>query len=205
MRDKIYVYIADDHQIIIDGIALMLKNEPGIYIIGSATNGQKAMDEILNLNPDVAIIDLKMPDKNGLQIIQSLKSKIPVKFILLSMHHDKRYIMDAKNYGADAYLFKNTGRIELLETIQRVLNNEKCFPLTEVDTDINNAIFLTPRELDVFKLIISEHSNQQVAEKLTLSVYTIETHRKSIMKKTGAKNLIGLVKYALDNNISFNE
>ncbi len=202
---KINIYLADDHLIILDGLSLLLKNEPDIFIVGSATNGLSAMKEIQSLNPDVALIDLKMPDKDGLQIVQYLKPKLATRFIILSMHHDRRYINDAKTFGADAYLFKNAGRAELLDTIRKVMEGEKCFPPPEPSQKSLSEIFLTPRELDVLNSLIQGNNNLEVANKLSISVYTVETHRKSIIKKTGIKSLIGLAKFANDHNISFND
>ncbi|MBC7381674.1 MAG: response regulator transcription factor [Bacteroidia bacterium] len=205
MKESINIYLADDHQIVIDGLILLLKNEPDIFITGYANDGLTALKEIQNIKPDIALIDLRMPGKDGLQIIQSLRIKLPVKFIILSMHHDKRFITDAKNYGADAYLFKNTGRVELLETIRKVMDGKKCFPASETQPDQNKKIFLTPREMDVFKLVINGYTTFQIADKLSLSEYTIDTHRKSIGRKTGARNVIALLKYAIANNVSFDE
>jgi DNA-binding NarL/FixJ family response regulator len=205
MKNKITIYIADDHQIIIDGLSLLLKNEENILMIGSAIDGQRASESIHELQPDIALIDLRMPNKDGLQIIRSLYGKITTKFIILSMHHDKRYITDAMNYGAQGYLFKNIGREELIKSINEVMRGNKCFPNLRIFYDDQKNEFLTPRELDILKLVINEFTSQQIAENLSLSQYTVDTHRKNILRKTGAKNLIGLVKYAMDNNISFND
>jgi DNA-binding NarL/FixJ family response regulator len=205
MKQSINIFLADDHQIVIDGLTLLLKNEDQIIIVGSATNGDSALEEIQKLKPDIALIDLRMPGKDGLQIIRSLHSKIGTKFIILSMHNDRRYINDAQNYGAFGYLMKNTGKKELLEAIYQVWKGEKCFPVIKTADKQKNATFLTPRELDVLRLIINELTSQEIAEKLSLSQYTVDTHRKSIYKKTSAKNLIGLVKYAIEHDISFSE
>jgi len=205
MKNKITIYLADDHQIVIDGLTLLFKNEENIIIIGSAINGLHANNAIQELKPDIALIDLRMPDKDGLQIIRSLKGKIATKFIILSMHHDKRYIADAMNYGADGYLFKNAGKDELVKTVNGVMEGEKYFPELKSLTESPKKTFLTPRELDILKLVINEYSSLQIAEKLSLSQYTVETHRKNIIRKTGVKNMIGLVKYAIDQDISFNE
>jgi DNA-binding NarL/FixJ family response regulator len=205
MKESINIFLADDHQIVIDGLMLLLKNEANVIIVGTATDGDKALEEIQQLKPDIALIDLRMPGKDGLQIIRSLHHKISTRFIILSMHSDRRYITDAINYGADGYLLKNTGKEALLDTIYRVCKGEKCFPDVKTGNKDSKETFLTPRELDVLKLIINEYTSQEIAEKLSLSQYTVDTHRKSIYRKTGAKNLIGLVRYAIDRNISFNE
>lgn len=202
MKESINIYLADDHQIIIDGLTLLLKNEPNLVIVGNSTDGQIAFEEILNSKPDIALIDIKMPNKDGLDLIKNLKGKVKTKFIIVSMHNEKRYVNDAINYGALGYLLKNAGKDELLKTIFSVLKGDKCFPIFKPLVQ-SKKTFLTPRELDILQLIIKEYSSQEIAKKLSLSQYTIDTHRKNILKKTGAKNSAGLVKYAIDNDISF--
>lgn len=204
MRESTYVYLADDHQIIIDGLTMLLKNVPGIIVIGSAGNGQKAYEDILYLKPDLVILDVRMPDRDGLQLVRDLKNKVAAKFIILSMHQEKRYINDAINYGADAYILKATGKEELLNTIHKVMNGERIFHKIQCSRE-SKDVSLSPRELDIFRLIINEYTSQQIAEKLLLSQYTVDTHRRNIMQKTGAKNIVGLVKFAVDNNIGFTD
>lgn len=205
MKDNISLYIADDHQIVIDGLMLLLKNEPGIVLSGHANNGDQACKDIEERKPDIALIDLRMPGKDGLQVIRHLTHKTPTRFIILSMHNDKRYITDAMNYGADGYLLKNTGKEELLNCIHAVMNNQKSFPVLNKTEEDASVAFLTPRELDIMKLVLNEYTSQQIAEKLSLSQYTVDTHRKNILKKVGVKNLAGLAKYAIDNNIDYSE
>lgn len=202
MENLTRIFIADDHQIVIDGLSLLLKNENNILIIGTATNGIEAFNAIQNLKPDIALLDIRMPDKDGLQIVQSLSSKIKTKFIILSMHNERRFINDAINYGAKAFLLKNTGKQDLLNTIELVNNGKKKFPENIEKSEKSNSI-LTQRELDILRLIIGENTSIEISEKLNLSQFTVETHRRNIFKKTGAKNMIGLLKFAIDNNINF--
>jgi len=204
MREYLNIYIADDHQIVIDGLMLLLKNEEGISIIGYSNNGQKAFEDILSLKPDIALLDLRMPDKEGMEVIRSLAGKSKTKCIILSMHSDKRYINDAANYGAYGYLLKNTNKNELIKTIRKVASGEKCFPTIDIVKD-KAKLFLTPRELDIFKLILREFTSQQIADKFSLSHFTVSTHRKNILKKTGMKNIAGLLKFAMDHNINIDE
>lgn len=205
MKESITIYLADDHQIVIDGLTLLLKNEPRIIICGTSVSGLKAQDEILSAKPDVVLVDLRMPDKDGISLMRSLKNMVAAKWIILSMHGDRRYINDALNYGADAYLLKNTGKDELIRTIYAVLGGQKVFPEHKQSLSEQPQTFLSPRELDIFRLVINEYTSQQIAEKLSLSQYTVDTHRKNIIRKTGAKNLAGLVKYAIDHQINFND
>jgi DNA-binding NarL/FixJ family response regulator len=196
------IYIADDHQIVIDGLMLLMRNEDQYIIAGTANNGQTALDDITRLKPDIALIDLRMPEKDGLLVTRLVKEHhLPTKMIILSMHGDKRYINDARNFGADGYLLKNTGKQELLNAIEEVLKGKTYFTSAKED-DNPQTHLLTPRELDVLKLLVNEQTNGQIAEKLRLSLFTIETHRKNIMKKVGAKNIAGLIKFALEQHIT---
>jgi DNA-binding NarL/FixJ family response regulator len=198
---KTSVYIADDHQIVIDGLMLLLRNEEPYIIAGYANNGKTALEEINKLKPDIVLLDLRMPEPDGLQITRHIREhQLPCKIIILSMHSDTRYVNDAKNFGADGYLLKNTGKAELILAMERVLANELYFPQRK-ETPQPLDLVLTPREQDVLRLIVNEQTSQQIADQLSLSTYTIETHRKNIMKKTGAKNLAGLVKYAIEQQL----
>lgn len=205
MNEQIRIYLADDHQIVLDGLILLLKDEPGILLCGSATDGEKAWEELQQCKPDIALLDLRMPGRDGLQLLRLLKHELGGKCVILSMHSDKRYVTDAMNYGADGYLLKNTGRAELLACIRQVMAGEKVFPTLKPERDTQESLFLSPRELDVLKLVLNEYTSQQIADKLSLSPYTVDTHRKNILRKTGARNLAGLVKYAMEQGMDFQE
>ena len=200
MNPQITLYLADDHQIIIDGLKLLIGNEFGFRILGSAVNGNDAYKGILSKKPDIALIDLRMPGMDGLELINSLKKQLNTKFIILSMHNDKRYINDAINYGASGYLLKNTGKKELLDCIDKVMNGEQYFPAKSINITTDKAIF-TPRELEILKMVINEYTTQQIAEQLNLSHYTIETHRKNICRKANTKTVVGLLRYISENRI----
>lgn len=199
---KTKIIIADDHQMVIDGLQLLLNRNDDFCVAGTATNGTKALELILSLKPQIALLDLRMPEKDGLQITRYLHdNKVATQTIIMSMHGDKRYITDAKNYGARGYILKNAGMQELYTAINEVIKGATYFVSPKQELHTKNPAELTPRELDVINLIINEHTTLQIAEQLHLSHYTVETHRKNILRKTGAKNLAGLVKFAVDNNI----
>lgn len=204
MKTSITIYLADDHQIVLDGLTLLLKHDPDVIICGSATNGEQAWRELQTIKPDILITDLRMPGKDGIQLLRLVKHQLSTKCIILSMHSDRRYITDAMNYGADGFLPKNINKELLLDAIHRVKKGETCFPEMKVERE-GEELFLSPRELDVLRLVMNEYSSQQIAEKLSVSQYTVDTHRKNILRKTGAKNLAGLVKYAMAHGISFEE
>lgn len=195
------IYLADDHQIVIDGLQLLINNELELMIIGTAIDGNTAYNEILIKRPDIALIDYRMPGMNGIELINELKKIVQTRFIILSMHNDKRYIADALNYGASGYLLKNTGKNELINCINAVMNGERYFSDDlNIKKNEKDAVF-TPRELEILRLITNEFTTQQIAAILHLSHYTIETHRKNICRKTNTNTTLGLIKYILENSI----
>jgi DNA-binding NarL/FixJ family response regulator len=195
---KVSLYIADDHQIIIDGLRLLLEGEQDIQIVGYAISGAAAYNDILKINPELAIVDMRMPEKSGLQLIQQLQPKVSTKFIMLTMQAEKRLIADAKNYGARALLLKNTGKEELVRCIRKVIANEVYFPI--IKSEPNSAV-LSPRELDILNWVIKGFTTIQIAKELNLSHFTVETHRKNIYRKTNATNIAGLIEYAQNNDL----
>jgi DNA-binding NarL/FixJ family response regulator len=192
---KTRIFIADDHQIVIDGLKLLLNSNDDFVVVGSATDGLEAIDGITKLTPDVALLDLRMSGKDGIQIIRHLQSiRSKTKCIIMSMHGERRFVIDAKNYGAKGYLLKNAGMNELFDALYKVKNGGQSFN-KEMDLNETEQRILTPRELEIVGLIVQEHTTNQIAEILSL-----ETHRKNILRKTGAKNLAGLVKFMLDHS-----
>lgn len=200
MKDYYKVFLIDDHKIILDGLTLMLKSETNLVIIGTASDGITAQNAILNLNPDLVIMDIRIPDKDGLEIIKCLHGKVKTKFIVLSMYIQGRYVKDAKRYGAHSFLHKTVDKNELLKSINLVMAGEFYFPLQE-ESFQEKKFTISPREMDILKLIVKGFKTSEIAQKLFVSEYTIDTHRKNLLKKTCAKNVAGLIKYANDNEI----
>ncbi|MCW3126044.1 MAG: DNA-binding response regulator [Bacteroidetes bacterium] len=202
MEKAISIYMADDHQIVLDGLKLLIESEPNLIIVGSSNDGESAYSDILAFKPDIALIDMRMPIRNGIQIIISLRHQVSTKFIILSMIDEKRFINDAKINGAYGYLLKNTGKEELLRCINKVIHGETYFSLLETPKRDEKKSLLGRREMDVLRLIVSEYTTAEIAKELCLSTFTVETHRKNIYRKTEAKNLISLVKYAMENDLT---
>ncbi|MFA9214160.1 MAG: response regulator [Candidatus Methylacidiphilales bacterium] len=201
MKESINIYIADDHQIVIDGLSLLLKNQNNIAIIGTSNDGVKAYNDIVALKPDIALLDLRMPGKEGLEIIKSLLGKTNTKFIILSMHQEKRYVLDAMNYNAYAYLLKNVGQQELLNTIYKVASGEKLFNQDLLNNQKEEKAFLSPREMDVLREIMNGLKSAEIAERLNLSLFTVNTHRKNLMKKAGVNNVSQLITWVNEKGI----
>jgi DNA-binding NarL/FixJ family response regulator len=202
MNAPVTLYLADDHQIVVDGLKLLISSEENIKIVGSSNDGDTACREIMAKKPDIALIDLRMPGMTGLELIYKLTRIIPnTRFIILSMHGNPRDIRDAMNGGAVGYLLKNTGRADLINCLSAVINGEKHFPnLTKNKVLANKPVF-TPREFEILKLVLEEFTTAQIADQLFLSPFTVETHRKNIGRKANTSTSIGLIKFLQDNHI----
>ncbi len=189
------IYIVDDHQIIIDGLKGIIGSFNDIIIAGEANDVEKASAEIERLQPDIALIDIRVPQgTEGLKLLQWIvKKKLSTKVIILSMHHDIRLINDVKNYGAKGYLLKNTGKDELFLAIQTVVKGGSFFYEPPIVEDVKQIIF-TPKEQEVIKLIIAGKSSQEISSELNISDETVKVHRRNIRSKTGTTNTIELLK-----------
>jgi DNA-binding NarL/FixJ family response regulator len=192
------IYIADDHQIVIDGIELLLDSESDLQIVGTGTHGDRVYADLERLKPDIAILDIRMPGKDGLQIVQQLHTKIGTKFIMLTMQMDKRVVVDAQHNGASGFLLKNSGKEELLTCVRAVMRGESYFHKISIPVKDN---ILSPREMDILRLVLDGLTSNQISEQLHLSHYTVETHRKNICRKTDCNNVATLLKYAIANGL----
>jgi len=215
--NKIKILLADDHRIILDGVKLMLDEENNYEICGMAGNGEEALQMAVDLNPDIIIADISMPDINGIQLIEKIKAlKLSAKIIVLSMYATQDYICNALKVGANAYLTKQTTtKNELLEAISAVLNNEEYFSSNIAKIMIRNysdqarkngspdikTISLTCREKEILKLYAGGYSNQEIAGMLAISTRTVDAHKNNIMQKFSFKSTVEMVKYAIRNNL----
>jgi DNA-binding NarL/FixJ family response regulator len=210
---KIRLVIVDDHQMLIDGIKSLLKNEPLFEVVGESTSSVKAIELIKELKPDILLTDINMPELDGIELTKRVKPVLPeMKVLVLSMFNDKSMISEMMNAGADGYILKNTGRDELVEALTK-LNQGGMFFSNDVASEMMRSIAqqtkpepqriinLTEREIEIVKLIAEEFSNAQIAQKLFISERTVETHRKNILRKTGTHNALSLVKYAMEYGI----
>jgi len=213
-KDKIKLFILDDHQMLIDGLKSLLETEKAYEFIGSAQNGLEALAFISNNIPDVVLTDINMPVMNGVDFTKQLKKKHPeVKVIALSMFNEKGPISDMLAAGASGYILKNTGKEELLNALQKVASGG-TFLSDEVAVEIMKSIQqpnlrneppaqinITKREKEIIQLIAKEYSNAQIAEQLFISERTVETHRKNIFHKVNTKTVVGLIKFAIENKL----
>jgi two-component system, NarL family, nitrate/nitrite response regulator NarL len=205
------VIIADDHTLFINGLRLLLETEPDIEILKVAGDGKELMGLLHDNSPDIILLDINMPGINGLEALKRIKLyHHKIKVIMLSTYNEEHLIEKAKTSGADGYLFKNVDKNELLNAMRIVCNGGTAFPqkaaravastFGEPDAFLKQ-FQLTKREMELLQLIKQNNTNQQMADRLYLSIYTVETHRKNIMQKLQLKNPVELTKFILQYNL----
>jgi DNA-binding NarL/FixJ family response regulator len=208
--NKLRLIIADDHALFINGLQLLLRDEPWIEVIDIANDGKELLALLPKNVPDMVLLDINMPGMNGLNAIRHLRQSFPkIKVIMLSTYSEGHLVEKAKKLGANGYLLKNSNKEELFQVIRLVSSGHDCFPYRlQKETnefDLEDAFLkqlnITGRELEVIALIKNNFTNQQIADKLVLSIYTVETHRKNIMQKLNLKTPGALMKFIMENNL----
>src|ERR1700749_562860 len=211
----IRVFITDDHEIYLEGLALLLSKQAGIEVIGTAASGKELLALVPTLQADVLLLDVYLPDMGEEEILQQVRAMRPeLRIIYLTLLRGTRYVHKLSKYNIQGYLLKNASIDELLTALRSVHEGGRYFSkdihIGDRDEDFRNTItiedrqideILSRRELEVLRLICKEFSNAEIAEKLFLSVSTVETHRKNLIAKLGVNNTVGLVKFALRNNL----
>lgn len=198
------ILLVDDHAIVADGLQALLTNEECFTIVEKLTSGNFALAYLKQSEVDMMITDYSMPDMDGLTLVKQAKALRPdLKIVVLSMHDEASMIKDMLSAGVDGYVLKKYAQQELINAVHAV-GNGRQFWSAEVSRALLTALQpsemtegqVTERELEVLKLLAQELTSKQIAEKLFISERTVETHRKNLMRKTGANNAIGLVRYA---------
>ncbi|AOM80460.1 response regulator transcription factor [Pedobacter steynii] len=213
--DLIKLAIADDHKIFREGLKFTLEDYVQLNLIIEATDGKDLIAQITNNKPDVILMDIKMPEMDGMQAITYIHQHFSdTKILVLSMHNEDKYILNAMRLGASGYLLKNAEPEEILDAI--VTAHTKGFYFNDnlsvtMAKELLGANFmhrlhekdarLNEREIEVLKLICEEYCNTEIADKLFLSVRTVEGYRTRLLEKIGSKNVAGLVMYAVKNGI----
>jgi len=211
----IRVFITDDHEIYLEGLSLLLSKQDGIEVIGTAATGKELLDQVRDLQADILLLDVYLPDLGEEEILQQIRNLRPdLRIIYLTLLRGTRYIHKLSKYNIQGYVLKNASLDELLQALRAVQGGGSFFSkdihIGDRDEDFRNTItiedkqideILSRRELEVLRLICKEYSNAEIADKLFLSVSTVETHRKNLIAKLGVNNTVGLVKFALRNNL----
>lgn len=210
MPATIKLVIADDHQLFIDGLKMLFSSESDMEVMDIACDGKELLLLLQKTTADVILMDVNMPRLNGLEAARLIRHTYPLlKIVMLSTYNDDHLVEKAKQLGANGYLLKTANKEELLQTIRLVAGGQACFPYrqpisrTSMDAGDNflKQFNLTKREVEILRLIKDNHTNQQIADKLFLSIYTVETHRKNIMQKFGLKSPGALFKFVMEYNI----
>ncbi len=205
----IRVFIVDDHPVVIEGIHALLQNEKGIEWAGQAMNAQSCLGFFVNNTADVVLMDISMPGMDGIELCAVMKERYPGIFILgLSTFNQGLYIKKMMENGASGYILKNSSKEELLKAIHAVYEGNIFFSgesgaalLEYQKSSIIQLPVLSPREKEILGLIAEGYTNPQIAEKIFLSSFTVDSHRKNLLAKLNVKNTATLIKLAVEHHL----
>lgn len=206
------ILIVDDHQMFIDGLKSLLRKQDKFIVVAESLNGKEALNVITKEKIDIILCDISMPEMDGIELTKIVKEKYPeIKIIILSMHNDPAVVSEIMMAEAEGYILKNTGKKELFDALSKVANNGTYYSnevisvvmqtLKSEKKPVEEIKLLSEREIEILKLIVEELSSEQIADKLFISKRTVDTHRINILTKTNCKTIVGLIKYAIRNNL----
>jgi len=214
---QIRIFLVDDHQLVRDGIKALLTSAEDLLILGEASSGKECFEKISVNPPDILILDISLPDTNGIEITKQITVQYPqIRVLILSMYTNEDFIFNAVKAGAKGYLPKNTSRDELLNAIYAIHDGEEFFAdsISRImlksyvrkakEDDLptqGNPVPLTTREIEILKLFAEGFINKEISDRLDISIRTVETHKNHIMKKLELKSTVELIKYAIRNKI----
>jgi DNA-binding NarL/FixJ family response regulator len=218
MSTPLRVVLADDHVFVRDGIKSLLECEANIEVVGEATDGLEALISVEIHQPDLLILDIRMPNMTGIEVVEKLRrSNNLVKIVMLSMHESEEYVLKSIKAGADGYLLKGSSKEEFLKAVHTVSEGGKYFSgdissiligqltnsnsFTEMKQHLTEEILITKREKEILTLLLSGKGNKEIAEALDISKRTAEVHRFNLMKKLKVKNLIELSNKATEYSL----
>lgn len=214
----IRIFLADDHAVLRAGLKALLNAEPDLAVVGEAENGEACVRQVARLQPDVVLLDVNMPRMNGLEALGELRKQAPAcKILVLTMHDDPGYLRTVMAGGASGFVLKQAAGQELLAAIRavyeggiflhpthaRLLMTPSAEAATSADRRDSSDLLsqLSEREIQVLKLVALGYRNQEIADKLVLSVKTVETYKSRLMQKLGITSRVGLVRYAMEHNL----
>jgi DNA-binding NarL/FixJ family response regulator len=213
---SITVFLADDHAVVRDGLRVLLEAQPDIRVIGDAANGRETVRQVARLRPDVVVIDIAMPELNGIEAAQEIGEICPsTQIIILSMHSTTEHIFRALQAGARGYLLKESAGIEVVNAVRAVHAGHRYLSPKTSDKLVDDYVRqrkaaeaksplarLSPREREVLQLVVEGNSSAEIADTLSLSVKTVETYRTRLMHKLDISDLPSLVKFAIQHGIT---
>lgn len=210
--NPINLLIADDHTMFLQGIIALLEQEPNITVIDKAVNGIEALEIVKKGIVDFIILDISMPEMDGIELSKILKKQYPnVKILIVSTHSNVMVISRLIRIGVNGYLLKNAEKVELLKAINTIASGENYFAeeleekhlsnSSRIEKQVSNLTELSSREKEILVLIAHEYNTAEIAEKTFISLNTVNTHRRNLLSKLNAKNTAGLVKYAVENGL----
>jgi DNA-binding NarL/FixJ family response regulator len=212
---EIRILLADDHNVMRAGLKLLLENHPGFKVVSEASEGNQAVENAIAARPDVVVLDIAMPKLTGIEAAQKIKGQLPqTGIIILSMHSDEGYVLRALKAGARGYLLKDSAENDLIEAI-KALNEGKAFFSPEISKVLaedyvrevtvrgveDTYELLTPREKEILHLLVEGKSNKEIAASLSVSLYTVETHRRNLQGKLNLHSFAELILYAVRKGI----
>ena len=206
------ILLADDHGVVRKGLRAMLDAHPGWQVCGEASNGRQAVKLALELKPQIAVLDLEMPDLNGLEATRQIKKDLPsVEVLIYTMFETERLIRDVIGAGARAYILKSDAGQQLIEAVEALSLHKPFFTAKASETLLDSFLkspqkgpdnsVLTDREREIVQLLAEGKVNKEVASTLGISVKTVETHRAAVMRKLEINSIVELVHYAIRNNL----
>jgi len=209
--------IADDHNMFVEGVESILEGHDHIQVVSKCYTGNEVFERMPLDRPDVILLDINLPGMNGLEVCQKLNKEYPeVKVLALSMHNEESFVMEILKYGAQGYILKNTGKKELIHAIETIYAGQSYFSEEVTETIMKSLVnqrsgtkkssTLAPkisrREKDVLELIVKEYTTQEIADTLFISLKTVESHRRSLLTKLNVRNTAGLVRVAIENQLT---
>jgi DNA-binding NarL/FixJ family response regulator len=212
---KIRVLVADDHAIIREGLRVMLGNQQDMEVVAVAANGREAIRLVDEQKPDVAVMDISMPELNGIEAIQQMLPRHPrMGIVVLSIHETKPYVYRALRAGAKGYLIKETAGLEVVDAVRAVHRGERylsqriadllaniSFRNLEASSEISPLEKLSLREREILQLVAEGKTSQEIAERLSLSSKTVDTYRSRLMQKIGVEDVAALVRFAIQHGV----
>lgn len=207
----IRIIIADDHRIVLDGLKALFDDVQDMECIATAPDGKRALDLCINMEPDIVLMDIDMPEMNGIEATRAVKKEKPnVKVITLTQHSEKGMIQRLMECGSDGYLLKNIDQEELVMAIRKVLDGQKYFSSevaaslldsspTQSAEGLEAAAQLSAREVEILRHVAQGFSSREIGEQLFISPRTVDTHRNNLMQKLDIHNIAGLIRFAFKN------